>query len=145
MRKMSVMLSALSKNLQEKTNSELLSQQMRDLICKFISFFLIKNRLLTILQTKPKVQIIYTSCYCLWLLTYNKDVAEAVNKTKLIKELVELMKKPSTHPKILRMVLATLRVYLFHFPWNNSLEPSRIFHQQWTNDWCWNYETNWII
>lgn len=77
------------------------------------------NLLLTILQTKPKVQIIYTSCYCLWLLTYNKDVAEAVNKTKLIKELVELMKKPSTHPKILRMVLATLR-NLLGFSTNNE-------------------------
>jgi len=68
------------------------------------------NLLLTTVQTKSKnVQIVYNIVYCIWLLSYNRSVAFLISETKIIKELVEIMRRTGTHPKVLRMALSTLR------------------------------------
>eukprot|EP01114_Cavostelium_apophysatum_P023162 TRINITY_DN863_c0_g1_i1.p1 TRINITY_DN863_c0_g1~~TRINITY_DN863_c0_g1_i1.p1 ORF type:complete len:459 (-),score=149.73 TRINITY_DN863_c0_g1_i1:15-1391(-) len=63
-----------------------------------------------ILEAKSKsVQILYQTLYCLWLLSYSTTVAEQINNTTVIKNLVECLKRTGTHDKVIRMTLATLR------------------------------------
>jgi len=54
------------------------------------------------------VQLLYQNVYCLWLLSYNPQVAELMNDTKVIPNLVEIL-KTATKEKVIRMTLATLR------------------------------------
>jgi len=68
------------------------------------------NLLANLLEKKNKnVQILYQTVYCLWILTYNAKVAALINDTRVIRCLVELLRKTGTHDKVIRMSLATLR------------------------------------
>jgi len=68
------------------------------------------NLLANLIESKSKsVQILYQSIYCLWLLSYNSQVAEQISTTKVIQTLAEILKRTGTHDKVVRMCLATLR------------------------------------
>jgi len=68
------------------------------------------NLLANLVESKSKsVQILYQSIYCLWLLSYNSQVAEQISTTKVIQTLAEILKRTGTHDKVVRMCLATLR------------------------------------
>jgi len=67
------------------------------------------NLLAGLVEAKAKnVQVLYQTVYTLWLLTYNKSVAEKMNTTKIIHTLVDTLKRTGTHDKVIRMCLATL-------------------------------------
>ena len=64
-----------------------------------------------LLETKSKnFQILYDTLYCLWLLSYSKQVAEFIGSTKIIQSLANILKKGVTKEKVIRMTLATLGV-----------------------------------
>src|SRR4051794_14268200 len=85
-----------------------------ELVCKYFSFLLgtlTKDiRLAGLVKNKGKnVQLLYQTIYCLWLLSYNGNIAEGMNDTRVIPNLVEIL-KTATKEKVIRMSLATLRV-----------------------------------
>jgi V-type H+-transporting ATPase subunit H len=62
-----------------------------------------------LLKTKVKnFQIVYQSVQCLWLLSFQKSVAEQIAQTRIIHNLVEILKVVPKE-KVIRMTLATLR------------------------------------
>ncbi len=64
----------------------------------------------SLVKNKSKnVQMLYQTVYCLWLLSYNQQVAEVMNDTKVIPNLVEIL-RIATKEKVIRMTVATLRV-----------------------------------
>lgn len=75
-------------------------------------------RLAELLSSRVKnFQIQYQVLYCFWLLTYNDDVATQIGQSAtIIPILVETLKSIAKE-KVIRMCLATLRVfiYLFHY------------------------------
>jgi len=65
--------------------------------------------LVFLLKSKSKnSQILYEVVYVLWLLSFNKHVAEKMNDTKVIPSLIELLRTVSKD-KVIRLSLATLR------------------------------------
>jgi len=67
------------------------------------------NLLASLVKNKGKnVQLLYQTIYCLWLLSYSRTVSEQMNDTKVIPNLVEVL-KTATKEKVVRMTLATLR------------------------------------
>jgi len=67
------------------------------------------NLLGHLLENKSKnFQILYDALYCLWLLSYNKSVAQLVNSTKIVQWLVNILRKGVTKEKVVRLTLATL-------------------------------------
>jgi len=78
------------------------------------------NLLANLLETKAKhVQILYQTVYSLWLLSYNVKVAAMMTDTKVIRCLIDLLRRTGTHDKVIRMSLATLR-NLLNVPKNNE-------------------------
>jgi len=68
------------------------------------------NLLANLLENKGKnVQILYQTVYSLWLLSYNDRVAALFFDTKVIRCLIDLLRRTGTHDKVIRMSLATLR------------------------------------
>jgi len=65
--------------------------------------------LASLLKTKSKnLQILYQVVYVIWLLSYNKVAAERMNDTKVIPNLIELL-RTVTKEKVIRLAIATLR------------------------------------
>jgi V-type H+-transporting ATPase subunit H len=60
------------------------------------------------MQNAKALQVCYQVVFCLWLLSYNKKVAQQVTDTNIIPSLVDVLKFISTD-KVVRMSLATLR------------------------------------
>jgi V-type H+-transporting ATPase subunit H len=54
------------------------------------------------------VQTLYQAIYCLWLVAYNEQISEKINKLSVIPVLVNIA-RTSTKEKILRISFATLR------------------------------------
>jgi len=62
-----------------------------------------------VLKAKMKsLQILYEVAHCMWLLTYNKSVAERVADTNVIRQLTEVL-RTQTKEKVIRMCYATFR------------------------------------
>eukprot|EP00027_Filamoeba_sp_ATCC50430_P009043 CAMPEP_0168558436 /NCGR_PEP_ID=MMETSP0413-20121227/9973_1 /TAXON_ID=136452 /ORGANISM="Filamoeba nolandi, Strain NC-AS-23-1" /LENGTH=467 /DNA_ID=CAMNT_0008589565 /DNA_START=92 /DNA_END=1495 /DNA_ORIENTATION=- len=75
--------------------------------------------LASLLKTRAKnVQLTYQVLNCLWLMSYDSSVAQATSQTKLIPNLVEVMRN-SQKEKTIRMSVATLR-NLLDFGENND-------------------------
>jgi hypothetical protein len=53
--------------------------------------------------------MIYETLYCLWLLSYNKNISEQFQKTNVIARIVEILKTVQKE-KIIRVSMATLVV-----------------------------------
>jgi V-type H+-transporting ATPase subunit H len=70
------------------------------------------NLLGTLLKSKmgstKAIQICYQVVFCLWLLSYNREVAEQMNQAHIIPSLAEVLKLVS-NDKVVRMTIATLR------------------------------------
>jgi len=65
---------------------------------------------LTLLRTEDRRQQLYQTVYCLWLLSYNNELAAQFSATEgLVKGIVEAIRKEEKE-KIRRLGLATLRV-----------------------------------
>jgi len=52
-------------------------------------------------------QLIYETLYCLWLMSYNKEISESFTKTNVIARIVEILKTLQKE-KVIRVGLATL-------------------------------------
>jgi len=60
-------------------------------------------------QSKPKRQVLYQTIYCLWLMSYNKEIAATFSSVNgLIKSLVKILRKEDRE-KLRRITLFTLR------------------------------------
>lgn len=82
-----------------------------------------------LLKSKAKnSQLLYQTLYCLWLLSYNKKVAEMVSETKVIPYIVDVLRTVPKE-KVARMGLATLRV-LYLFAVLTTSESDRNFDKQ---------------
>ena len=63
-----------------------------------------------LLKTKVKnFQIVYQTVNCLWLLSFQRSIAEQINQTRIIHNLVEILRVVPKE-KVIRMTLATLKV-----------------------------------
>jgi len=58
---------------------------------------------------RATAQAYYQAVYCLWLLSFNSEIATSFPDTLIISRLVDLLKTQQAKEKILRIVLATLR------------------------------------
>jgi len=86
------------------------------------------------------IQIVYQVLYCLWLLSYNKEVAVIISQTSIIPTLVEVIKIVQKE-KGIRMALATLRNLLDISISNEQMIDSDIMklldnlsHKNWADD-----------
>jgi len=76
-----------------------------------LSFFKANGlpQLVTILHTQmANLQLLYETAYVVWLMSYNKDIAENLVDTGLIKAVVGII-KAITKEKIVRLAVASLR------------------------------------
>jgi len=59
-------------------------------------------------NTKPNFQIQYQLCYCLWIMSYNSEVAEKITQHDIIRILADVLKS-NEKEKVSRMILAFFR------------------------------------
>jgi len=71
-------------------------------------------------STQKNFQFLYQAIRCIWLLSYNADVAAQMNTTKIISSLVDVLRN-SQREKVTRLALATLRNLLDKSTNNESM------------------------
>lgn len=80
-------------------------------LISFCFYIYICCRLAALLKTKSKnIQLLYQLMNCIWLLSYDRKVAEQMGDTKVIAYLIEIL-RTIPKEKVIRMGLATLRVH----------------------------------
>ncbi|TFY70526.1 hypothetical protein EVG20_g2484 [Dentipellis fragilis] len=65
--------------------------------------------LVDILKSKPGPQMNYQVCFCFWLLSFEQDVAEEINKKYDVIPLFVDVAQAAVKEKVIRVIIATLR------------------------------------
>ena len=65
--------------------------------------------ILAVLSSRVNFQIQYQLCFCLWIITFNEELATKMNKYNMIPILADIMSE-AVKEKVTRMILATFRV-----------------------------------
>jgi len=86
----------------------LLQDNFREPFAKEDGLNLLGTLLLSKMQHAKTIQVCYQVVFNLWLLSYNRAIAEQVNSTNIISSLVEALKVVS-NDKVIRMAVATIR------------------------------------
>ena len=64
--------------------------------------------LMNILSVKTNFQVQYQTIYCVWVLTFNEEIASSINKHKVIPILSDILSE-SGKEKVNRIILAVFR------------------------------------
>ncbi|KAG8936241.1 H(+)-transporting V1 sector ATPase subunit H [Tulasnella sp. 419] len=67
------------------------------------------NGLVDILESNPSPQMSYQIAFCFWLLTFEQDIAENINKKYDIITLLTALAQAAVKEKIIRVIIATFR------------------------------------
>lgn len=65
--------------------------------------------IMTVLSSRVNFQIQYQLCFCLWILTFDQQLATTMNKYNVIPVLADIL-SDAVKEKVTRMILATFRV-----------------------------------
>ncbi|GAA0149096.1 ATP synthase [Lithospermum erythrorhizon] len=69
--------------------------------------------LITPASTQQSLQLLYETCFCVWLLSYYEPALDHLSTSKALPQLVEVV-KGSTKEKVVRVVILTLKNFLSH-------------------------------
>jgi len=67
------------------------------------------------------MQILYLGCFSLWLLSYNKATFDAFKECKVVRRLVEVIKKSIHREKVVRVALSGLKNLLIDAHFNEEM------------------------
>ncbi|PAV24369.1 ATPase V1 complex subunit H [Pyrrhoderma noxium] len=72
-----------------------------------------------ILQNKPSAQMNYQVCFCFWLLTFEQEISENINKKYDIIPLLTDVAQAAVKEKVIRVIVATFRNLVTKAPSQN--------------------------